>query len=42
VVQGELFQQVKQLAQLKPIARFHREFTRVRGAFSDFIYLFFL
>jgi hypothetical protein len=43
VVQGELLQQVKQLAQFKkPMARFHRELNRMKGAFSDFLYLFFL
>lgn len=34
--------QVKQIAQSKPLSRLQRELSRMRGAFSDFVYLFFL
>jgi hypothetical protein len=42
VAQGDILQQMKQIKQLRPLARFQRSFARMRGAFSDFFYIFFL
>jgi hypothetical protein len=42
VVHGEFFQQVRQFAQHRSIARFQRSLNRMRGTLSDLLYLFFL
>ncbi|WP_373533158.1 hypothetical protein [Vampirovibrio sp.] len=42
MAQTDIVRQVKQMTQTKPVSRIQREFARMRGAFSDFFYLFFL
>lgn len=42
VAQTNLLQQVRQMTKTRSVFRFQREFTRIRGAVSDFFYLFFL